>query len=153
MNLSTIQSIAEITAGIATVLTLIYVGIQIRNNTMVTRRAAIGEVIDRQARWTASLRENPDSLAVFLKGGRDYDSLSREESFKYHLVMVEAFAYYASTVEEGASWGVKQETIEAAYRHIKEHLRAAGARAWWRERGRTNFSMDFVKLVDDLMDE
>jgi hypothetical protein len=153
MELSGIESIAEIAGSIATVLTLIYVGIQIKNNTMATRRAALGEVIDRQARWMTSLRENPDSMAVFLKGGRDYTSLSAEESFKYHLVLGEVFAYYASTVEEGATWGVKQETIEAAYRHMKEQMRAPGARAWWRERGRSDFSRDFAELVDDLIDD
>ena len=152
MELGNIQSIAEIGAGLATVITLIYLAAQIRDNTSSSKRAALDDYVDRLGRWMASLRSDPDSIALFIKGNTQFGSFSPEEKFRYHLTMGEFFGYCEAALGHAAADGLKAETRDRTYEQIKRQLSGHGAKEWWKDYGRKTCAKDFVALVDGLID-
>ena len=153
MELGAIQSIAEIAGSVATVLTLIYLAIQIRENTAASKREALDGLVDRLNQWTRSLRENPDLLDLYMKGNRDFDSLSYENKLKYHFILSELFMYCESALEHAKDSGIKQDSEEGTQKLLRQHLGQPGVMQWWEKLGRKSISRDYALLVDGLLNQ
>ena len=78
MNLQDLASVAEIAGGTATLLTLIYLAVQVRENTSLSKRTALENYVDRLARWWSSLSADPELLSIYLEGDNDFCSLVHE---------------------------------------------------------------------------
>lgn len=151
MELSAIQSIAEIAGSIATVMTLIYLAIQIRENTATSKREALDGLVDRLNQWTRSLRENPDLLDLYTKGNLNFDSLSYENKLKYHFILSELFMYCESALGHAKDDGIKQESEEGTKNLLRQHLSQPGVVQWWEKLGKNSFARDYTVLVDGLL--
>ena len=71
MTINTTINIADLIGFIATVVSLVYVAIQIRSNTSWKKREALESVIDRRATWSARVRENQELLELYIKGNNE----------------------------------------------------------------------------------
>jgi hypothetical protein len=151
MDLEIIQSIAEIAGGLATVITLIYLALQVRENTAASKRATLDGYVDRLARWMTSLRENQEIIAIYLEGNLAFNDLDRDKKLRYHLLMSEMFSYCESALGHSEVNGLKKETRDATQRMILRHLSQPGAAQWWEGHGRKTCAKDFSDFVDDLI--
>lgn len=68
MNWDAIGAIGEIVGAGAVVLTLIYLSIQLRQNTEALRSTAWQAIQDGEHQFDTSLVHDPQVLAVFLRG-------------------------------------------------------------------------------------
>ena len=153
MELETLGLIAEVGGGLATVITLIYVAVQVRENTASSKRAALDNYIDQIGRWMSSLRESPDTLRIFLEGNTDFNNFSSEDKFRYHLVMGEFLAYCESALGHAEADSLKQQTIDRTKEQIVRMLHGHGAKQRWTGYGRKTVASDFANVVDGLLKE
>ena len=75
VTIGELGSLGEIIGAIATVATLLYLAIQIRSNTLASKRRALDNTIDRIARWSARLTESPDLLRAWIDGHQSFNRL------------------------------------------------------------------------------
>jgi hypothetical protein len=82
----------EFIGAIAVVVTLIFVGMQVRHSWEATREssliqqeAAADQVFEHMARWRSHIVNNQEVSSLFLKGGIR-ERLSDEESFRYEML-------------------------------------------------------------------
>ena len=153
MTISDIGSIGELVGAIATVATLIYIAIQIRENTSWTKRQALEKIIDRVINWGARFNENPDILKIYLEGLSDFDSFDDQKKHRYHFVLGEILVACEAVIEHGKSKTIKLEATEAIDKRILFELRGSGARSWWNQMGRERYSSDFSRHVDNLLEQ
>ena len=86
MKRATVQdlgSIGELVAAAATVMTLFYLAIQIRSNTIAARSAAAQSVHEAYAAWYRMLAADETLAVLVTEGLRDYASLSEAERARF----------------------------------------------------------------------
>ena len=79
MTLQDLGSIGEFVGGAVVVLSLVYLPLQIRQNTRSLRAAAYQEAARSANEWSSLLVRNAELNGLFSKGISDYSSLSVEE--------------------------------------------------------------------------
>ena len=80
MNLNTLANIGQVIGAVAVVVSLIYVALQIRQNTNAVRSATAQTVHEHFANWYHLLASDLVLSQIAAKGLRDYTSLSEQES-------------------------------------------------------------------------
>jgi len=151
MDIDYWAALAEIAGGVATLLTLFYLALQIRENTSLSKRNALENYVDRLARWWSSMRADPEQLSIYLEGDRDFHSLDEVAKSRYHYMKLEIMAYMETALEHGKARGFKDETLEATLRAIQFEMRGSGAHQWWHEMGKEVFANDFSSRVESLV--
>jgi len=87
MTWQAIGTIAEIVGATAVVVTLIYLAIQIRQNTASVTTATYDSVISGFNETNAIVIDNPDVADIFLRGNQDPTSLSDAEAVQYAFLL------------------------------------------------------------------
>jgi hypothetical protein len=83
LKLSEYAQIAEIVSAFAIVLSLIFVGFQLKDNAKATRSATANATVASIGAWYAGNGQNEQASAVLLNGIENPDSLSREQWFQF----------------------------------------------------------------------
>jgi hypothetical protein len=152
MTISDVGSIGELVGGIATIATLIYLAIQIRENTRLSSRQALDHGVDRLSEWGGRFVDNPEALQLYLDGLEHFESFSDTQKHQYHFIMAEVLMIIEALREHAKNDSIKDETAKVLDPRIQFELRGSGAKAWWKEMAREKFAGDFSAHVDMLLE-
>src|SRR5438477_10652906 len=94
MTLNDLANIGQIVGALAVVVSLIYVALQIRQNTNAVRSATAQAVHEHFASWYYLLANDAELSQVAVNGLRDYFSLSETEKARF-IAMFMAFLSYS----------------------------------------------------------
>ena len=146
--LEALGNIGDFIGGIAVVITLIYLAIQIRQNTRSTRtqswQAAVASVSD----WSLEIGRDPEATRILQEGSADFDALSQIERGQYSLLM-NAFIRNCENIHYQYSKGAIDESTWSGWaERTIATLDAPGARAWW-EISYSAYSPEFQAFVRD----
>ena len=83
MNLNDLANLGQIIGAVAVVVSLIYVALQIRQNTNAIRSAAAQTVHEHFASWYRLVAADPDLSQIVVNGLRDYSSLSEMQRARF----------------------------------------------------------------------
>jgi hypothetical protein len=88
MNWDAIGAVGELISAIAVVMTLIYVAMQLRQNTDALRSSTWQSIQDAEQRYDTLLTGDPDLIALFLRGSTQGRSelTDPESAFRYDLI-------------------------------------------------------------------
>jgi hypothetical protein len=150
MTLSDLANVGEIIGGLAVVISLVYLAIQVRQNTDSVRSATLQT---NTALWSSLLSDMADSgtveaYTIGLSGRKD---ISPKQYTQFFLLCRGLFAAFENQHYQYRCGILDEETYKGYARAISEQLLAfAGFRIWW-EQSRDVFSPPFVKHVDELI--
>lgn len=147
MTISELGSVGELVGALATVATLLYLAIQIRANTLVTKRQALKDTIDDVIGWAAHVSATPENLNCWIRGQEGFDNLSTEDKLRFTALCMEIFGAIEATFEAGKSGGVKSETVGSVTGMIVQLSRNNGVWEWWSAEGQNLFAHDFSTEV------
>jgi hypothetical protein len=131
MTIEELGSIGELIAAVATLGTLIYLALQIRQNTASTKIVASQSILNslNQALHIAS--SSPQAAKATILGQTDYASLSEDEQaqfivwiFSWFRVLEQAYFYYEKGYLEEDIWAGQVE-------HLKQVIKRPAVDAWW----------------------
>jgi hypothetical protein len=80
MTLQDWSNLAQVIGALAVVISLFYVGFQIKRNTSAVRSATAQAVHDNYADWYMNLMGDAELNRIAIKGLKDYSSLSETEN-------------------------------------------------------------------------
>lgn len=150
-TLSDYAAAADIVGTIAVIITLIFVGVQIRQNTKATKAAAAQAVHSNFAAWYASLQGEPDILAMSLKGMVDYSAISPLEKAQFFAMFMAFNAHMQDAYYKMEDGSLEPELWNCWERLAATFYSTPGGKAFWEERGYM-FGRRFQNyLNDDLM--
>ena len=133
MTLADLSDLSQTIGALAVVASLIFVGIQIRQNTGATRAASHHAVSDALNRVNFSFAENADVTRIFLAGMADRQALNAEERWRFD-AMCRAYLHVCETMYIQAGIGAGDKSILAAEEDgIRTILSSRGVREWWAE--------------------
>ena len=153
MTLQDLGSIGEFIAAIATLATLIYLAVQIRQNTSITRAEMLQQHSLSVQDLMIQLGSSAAASGVFNAGLRSWRDLADAEQGQFSLIMAGTFQGFESAFQQYRS-GLLAEDLWESYRNrMSWYLARAGVRDWWKLGAETWVSEPFAALITELLDE
>ena len=153
MTLEDLGNLGDFIGGLAVIATLIYLALQIRQNTFLLRRSVEQTTRADSTAVLHLLAQSPENAAVFHRGQVDSDALSPEERTHFYLLMATNFyhlqfgyAAYKGGTQTESGWNVQ-------WRAVQYFISRPGVRSWWKRQGSQliGSGTDFGHLVDAEM--
>lgn len=151
MNWDAIGAVGEILGALAVFASLIYLALQIKQNTQSLRASAKHDATSRQLEYFDTLLENTSLRAVYREGLRDSASLGQDEQDVFWMLMYKAFFTFSEAFYEYKHAHFDEDQWLESSEAIDWHLSHNGARAWWHHPKRRAFPSDFSDLVNERL--
>ena len=148
MTLQDLGAIGELIGSVGAVIALIYLAVQVRQNTRGMRTSAHQHVVSANAAVTMAPAHNLEFAALLWKGAESSKQLSEQTQVAFNLWCFQYFAMIQAThqlfLDDAVDEGVWQRELQRAV----GGLRVPGFREWWDAGGRTQLNPAFVTLVE-----
>ncbi len=146
----TLQETAQIVGGIGVIASLIYVAIQIRNNTRAQRAATYQQlsVMSMQG-WTA-LALNGEATSIVLRGMDDFSALSRVEKARFRFSLMTYAKGFENAWFQRNIGTLRESDWKAITGDMDSLFSAPGSHAAW-PLVKSRFNAEFVAFVDDVL--
>ena len=134
MNLNDLANLGQIIGALAVVVSLIYVALQIRQNTNAVRSAAAQVVHEHFASWYHLLAADAELSQVAVNGLQDYASLSERDKARFIATFM---AFLSYTQNAFLKWreGLLASPLWFGWELVIMNLVCApGGKTFWRER-------------------
>ena len=147
MSLEQFANLAEIIGAIAVVVTLIYLAVQLKQNTAGIRATAyqtwLSATIAEQ-----SVGQNPAMSEIIATGLFDPASLTEKNWVPFanycHTFILKAESTYFLQMQ-----GVVEKSVcEKEFERAASFLAVAGPSQWWKAGARTQFTSEFVSMIE-----
>ena len=149
LKLSEIASIAEVVGAIAVVVSLVYVGVQVRDTTRAVRSAAINDANIAVQSWYMMMSSEPEMAEVWLDGILSPEPLSRDEEFRF-MMTIQAIMYAFQNVfllsQEGS---LDTDVMSSLATGMQTTRHTPGFQRFWAQR-RSFFYPEFAAYVDEI---
>ena len=150
MNLADISQISQTLGSAAVVASLLFVGFQIRQNTIATRAASHHAVSEALNQVNLLWARNKEVATIWLAGLSDRRALTPEERWRFDSTM-RAYLHVCETMYTQADWGAGDIGIVSAEENgIKNVFSSEGVKEWWAENP-FGFSPEFREYVGRLI--
>ena len=132
-DLGDIGNLAEAIAAIGVIVSLIYLGVQIQQNTNAIRASSYQSVADDITDFQMGLAQNSDLTRIYLTGLEDLELLTPVErtQFEYYLGML--FARFDTAVELYNRGMIDDGAMTPYSRFILYHFEFPGVAEYWQE--------------------
>ena len=154
MNWEAISSFAEVVGAGAVVISLIYVGVQLKLNNSLSRANAFQQ-INFQFAEVASQLSSDAELARIYRIAAEGGDLDPDEAIRYTAYLTSFFAFLENAhIQEQsgllADFILESEgTIDFMAPHFSKLLQCPAAARWWQEECKNIFSPDFYRRVSE----
>jgi hypothetical protein len=150
MTLADISQISQTLGSAAVVASLLFVGFQIRQNTIATRAASHHAVSEALNQINLLWARNKEVARIWLAGLSDRRALTPEERWRFDSTM-RAYLHVCETMYTQADWGAGDVGIVTAEETgIKNVFASEGVKEWWAENP-FGFSPEFREYVGRLI--
>ena len=147
MNIESMANYADVIGGAAVIVSLIYVGIQIRRNAKSSQSQANQSAHESLASVSLEVSKDPEFSNFVRRGMIKFDELSEDEQFRIVMLMTTTFRRYENIfyqykrgfLEEGLWAGYEQSILLMFY--------SSGGQAFWDLR-----SLHFSELFRSYLD-
>jgi hypothetical protein len=147
MNWDAIGAVGEILGAAAVVITLVYLSVQLRQNTKALHSTVTHSAHDQTTGAYRALSMEESLADIFVRGVRDPESLTDTEIVRF-------FAYWHAAVLPMQNWYYqwREGNLDEAFfsswcTAIANVGQTPGFREFWRQR-RSYFSSDFSEFLD-----
>ena len=153
MNWDAISAMGEIAAAIAVFASLIYLALQIKQNTRSLNAAAKHAATSRQLDYFDTLLFNSDIRSVYRMGVQDFSSLNSDDRDVFGMLMYKAFFTFSEAFYEYRHAHFDEEQWLESSEAINWHIAQKGVQDWWSHPQRRDFPEEFTDLVQQRIEK
>ena len=147
-TLSDLANLAEIVGAIAIIVSLIYVGQELRANTAAVRANSLQSITNSSSASMLAVVENGDFADIRLQGDQDPLQLSGADRLRYVLYQRQMWLHFQNVWTQ---WklGVIDDGVWQGYQNIicDDLVETDAKLAWWSEVHAYALSDDFSNLI------
>jgi hypothetical protein len=143
-----LAAIAELLGALGVLASLVYLGLQIRQNTRWLRQQAFQLGTNEVRRWVAHFPESRETSELFLRGQRDFHGLDPVERLQFTMLVFEICSI----------WGTYQQYEGDEFLGLRESAeRSIGTwidQGWfadWYQRAEFMFTPEFKRFCEDQL--
>lgn len=152
MNWDAVTGIAEIIGVVLVFLSLIYVAMQIRQNTQVTRDQSTRSLMLATTDATGDVARDGELADILMRGTYNRGELDPGEMFRFNCFF---FSYYNQVdyaYEQYLAGKLDIQSWDKIAQEIPVYIGAPGIREWWSE-DKIRFTPPFFAFVESILDE
>jgi heme/copper-type cytochrome/quinol oxidase subunit 1 len=149
VTLNELGSLGEFISGLAVVVTLIYLALQIRHNTRAVRSSMHQDMIESTLRIAESVSDNENLGRIVLKADEDYESLTTEERTRFEAYAERVFSNFESVFYSYRNSMIEQDLWESWKASYLSDLSREAIRRYWQDE-RPQHLRDFMDFVDQF---
>ncbi len=150
-DLESLAYVGEIIGAIAVVVSLIYLAVQVRQNTQAQRTENFSRALDRVAAMQAALSQDSEASVIFSKGVADPAKLDPKERMQFTWAMYELFGAFEFMFLASKTNAIPEEVWQRWSAAVAFWLSFAGVQAWWKVRP-IPFTGSFTSFVENLLE-
>ena len=132
--MQTAALLAEIIGAIAVVVSLIYLAVQVRQNSVLLKTDSYGRALDWLSEFQFSLGEDDALNRIFSRGIIDIESLKPRERTRMAWALYHAFGSFEFLFHSSRSGGLPDGIWERWDGTVDWWLSYPGVRTWWHAR-------------------
>jgi hypothetical protein len=152
MNWEAIGAIGETLGAVAVVISLVYVAIQIRQNTNETKMQRTQSLISANSEVNSQLANNKELSDIFRAGVLDFQQLPGSDQMRFGALAFSLLNRYSFAYHQFQNGQLEEIFWDVIEREILVFLNLPGAHAWW-EKDKSRFLPEFVIYMDALISE
>ena len=152
MNIQELGSLGEFIAAIATIVTLIYLALQIRQNTRTTKDQITHSLVMANSEATFEVAKDGEMADLLLRGIYERPKLTATEQLRFNCFF---FSYYNQVewaYEQFLAGKLDARSWEKIASEIPAFIGSPGVQEWWSE-DKIRFSPMFVEYVERALKE
>ncbi len=150
MTLNDAYLVSQIIAAILVAPTLLYLALQVRQNTKQLRAAARYQFVEATGQINAAMAGDTRAASVFGRGIGNYESLNEDERWQF-LIIIGQHMQIHSVMYELFQDGLLPETQWTnVCKDILSVVRSDGGKRIWEEFGKKGLDPQFVAFVERL---
>ena len=150
-NLESLANLGEIISAIAVVVSLVYLAVQVRQNTRAQQTENFSRALDRIAAMQATLSQDPAMSVIFSKGVADPSELTPKERMQFTWAMYELFGAFEFMFLASKDNSIPEEVWRRWSSAVAWWLSFPGVHAWWTVRP-IPFADSFTSYVESLLE-
>jgi len=147
MNIEYIANYADVIGGIAVIVSLIYVGVQIRRNAKSSQSQTNQSAHESLANVSLEIAKDPAFSSFTRKGMTAFDELTEEEKFRFMLLMTTVFRRFENIFYQYQKGFLEKELWDGYKQSMLLYFYTRGGQAFWNLRGE-HFSGLFRNYLD-----
>jgi len=147
MNLDAIGNIGEAVGAVAVVVSLVYLMIQLRQNTRTIRSATYQSIVATAAACNQTLTQNKELARVMRLGGRDPSQLDADEQVQFSFLGLQFFDIFENLYLQHAHGILEEDYWRSRCRSFFGLFDNPGFRDLW-SKTKHNYSSRFREFVD-----
>ena len=152
MNWEALGAIAEFIGGIAVLLTLIYLAIQVRQTNQMARETILRNQTDRNMDNSKFMAGTPGMMDIFIRTMDAPQSVTKEERWRFGSYMYGMFLDFQEAYHFNKTRRQSDYWWPFIEKNVVFYLRRPGGKAWWSSQGRNMLDQEFVAYVDKKME-
>ena len=153
MNWEVIGSISALIASVATLLTLLYLSIQVRESNKVAQDASLQAVLDGYSdRAVQTAIESPEKVKLFWKGLLSYEKLSFEDKTVFDGMMTREVFHLRNVMQHYQNGLIDSSEYESWLAFVSAQIKTPGGHECW-EQLKVSYLPDVVAAIDGFIEE
>jgi len=152
MNIESMANYADVIGGIAVIVSLIYVGVQIRRSAKSSLSQANQSAHESLANVSLEVAKDPDLSSLTRKGMIAFEKLTEEEQFRFVLLMTTVFRRFENIFYQYEKGFLEKDLWEGYRQSMLLYFYNSGGQAFWNVRGAV-FSGLFREYLDSTSPE
>jgi len=149
VNWEAVGAIGEVLGALAVIATLLYLALQIRQNTKAIRGATLNAITEHKQ---FELRWSSDIATAWRKSLSEPENLTEDESWQMAEWMTSSFVARQNEYFQFKQGLIDDDTWAASKNIIGLALASNWSRNWWKEFGPIAFTEPFVTMVNEVLD-
>ena len=149
MNLQSLANLSEIVSGVAVVITLIYLALQIRQSTRAVQTENYARTLDRISTMQSSLSQNSDIALLQSRGMADTSKLTTLEKTQFSWSMLEVFGAYEFMFHASETNDIPAEVWQRWSLVIALMMTLPGVQTWWKINP-SPFTKSFTAYIESI---
>jgi len=146
VTIQDLGSIGEFVAALATVATLVYLAVQIRQNTSSLRANAYQDTVRSSNDWAALFVHHPETTAIFLKGIENPRSLEKVEAVEFTHLLEIYLRNYTTALKLTRDGLIPATPCDAYENGLRKWFSSPELRDWWKTK-----NPGLSKLVESVI--
>ena len=151
MTLNDINIFSQIVAAILVVPTLLFLALQVRQNTKQLKAAARFQFVEATGQMNAGIANAKQAASVYRRGTGDYESLDADERCQFFFFIAQQMQIHSVMFELHGDGLLPETQWHNVRKDILTIVRSPGGRRVWEDFARTGLDPKYVAFVDRLV--
>lgn len=150
MNWNAVGAIAELAASIGVILSLIYLGMQIRSQSVESKISSVNELVSQYLTSNRDLARDKELAKLVFEGFQSFGALRGAERLQFSAYMTGICRSSEAMFQQRLAGRLDESVWNGHFQSLKDLFLYPGLRDWWSTREHW-FSEEYRSLMAPLM--